>query len=350
MASGLSAKKIYGSCVEIPQRICDPYKEVNIHVLTSTPYPGTGFLASGNTWGCNARVSTPNTQPLPKEIIPKAYADGSFYGKTTNEIELPNFFYQSHLANWRQRSVIQYGPQTIYARGPSIKQGHSITTLRRRNRNQNKNYQGKNSFYFTDSYNSLNGLNDWLGFLHPGDVVWTNKDINEPFMAVDFFEDCGQIPVKTDIYNQVFIPFCTPLSSYDSLGNLLGIYSGYIFMFYFGKAFMKFPFNKFLPEDYYVPVPPRPFVIPTQQFFTLDCHLFMVADPYYTDSLKSPKLNSARIWHYNKDSVDWDICNQYMYCLGAIGDWSFNVKFNHIEGTEETINFGMNSLKFYITP
>lgn len=351
MGSGTGANQIAGDCLSVPQRICEPYKEVNVHTLFHTPYAGTGFLVSGNTWGCNARTTTPNTQPLPAPIIPDALnANSQVYGKTQNASILNEYFVPIDLQYWRQRPVITYGPQTIYARGPSVKQAHSVTTLRRRLRPQNATYQGRNSFYFTDSSSPLSGLNDWMINLHPADSFWTNKGINEPFLAVNNFEQCGQNPVKADIYNQSFIPFCTPLNAYTSSGDLLGQYIGYSFMFYFSKSYMKFPMKKYLPEDYFVPVPPRPKVQGYAQFFSLDCHLFLVANPASSGLMTSPKLNSIRIWIYNKDGTQWDMCNQYMYIASVPENFVYNVTFNHLGGGSESIEFGMNNLRFYITP
>ena len=108
--------------------------------------------------------------------------------------------------------------------------------------------------------------------------------------------------------------------------------------------------QEYLPEDYFVPIPPRPKVQKTSQFFSLDCHLFLVANQAFTGSMVSPKLNSIRIWIYNKDGTQWDICNQYMYIASSTDNLLYNVNFNHIGGGSEEIQFGMNNLRFYITP
>ena len=348
MGAGLSANRLYGTCQTIPARICEPYREVCVHTITSSPYVGTGIFSSGNTWGCKTLTTTPNTQPLPGPIIPDVINKPPIYGKTENTVQMDGYFITADLVNWRERSSTT-GFGTVYSRGPAIKQGHSVTCLRRRPRDTNPNYVGKNNFYFTDSDDPLNGVDDWMGVLHPADVIWTNKGINEPFLAVNYFEDCGQNPTKVDVYNQSFIPFCTPLNCYNSSNSLIGQFVGYTFMFYFSKSFMRIPTTVNLPEDYYT-IPPRPKVVPTSQFFSLDCHLFIVANPVSPNTLKSKKLNSIRIWFYNKDGTQWNMCNQYVFLLGQGGNWNFDVGFNHVGGGSETINFGMNNLRFYLTP
>lgn len=356
MGAGAYANLLSGDCVAVPTRNCMPFKEFCVHTLGSSPalatYPDSGLF------GCGSYLSNPGTQLLPTPKIPGALSNHPIYGNTTNTITLPTYFQTADLANWRERKIM--GPSDPYnnrASGPAVKQAHMVTQVRRRLKRSaspnNNNYVNRYDFYFTDSSYTLSNQPDWMGFLHPAMYFWTNKDVAEPFNAVDYYEDSGTNPTTTDSYNQKFIPFCTPVNTYNSSGTLLGQYVGYTFMFYFGMGYLKYPIQNFKPNDYYIsPSPPQ--VTPTYQFFSIDCHLFMVASPASGQSLKSPKLNSSRYWIYNKDGTTWNICDQYMYMLcgstQAQSSWKFDVIFNHVGGGNETIKFNPSNLAIYVTP
>jgi hypothetical protein len=188
--------------------------------------------------------------------------------------------------------------------------------------------------------------------MHPANYFWTNKDVAEPFNAVQYYEDSGTNPTKVDSYNQNFIPFCTPVNTYSSDGTLLGQYIGYTLIFYFGMAFVKYPIPGFKDVDYYSPLAIKPEINPIYQLFSVDCHLFMVGSAASGQTLKSPKIGSSRYWVYNRDSTTWNICDQYMYMLcGAFrSNWKFNVTFNYVGGGNEVIRFNPSNLQVYVTP
>lgn len=355
MGAGAKGFLLAGDCLVVPQKICSPFKEFCIHTLGSSPalasYPDSGLF------GCGAYISTPGTQLLPIPRIPDATHIHPLYGQTTSQVELPTYFNAVDLANWRSRKII--GPMDPYnnrASGPAVQQAHMVTMVSRRLKRtaspNNSNYQNKDSFYFTDSSVAYKNQQDWMAFFHPGMYLWTNKNVPEPFLAVNYFEDGGSQPTRTDVYNQEFIPFCTPVNTYDADGVLLGQYIGYTAIFYFGMAFLKYPLPGFKPTDYYSPLPTPPEVTPTFQFFSVDAHIFLVANPANPGSLKSPKIGSCRHWVYNRDSTTWNICDQYMYMLCGMmdGTWKFNVKFNYHAGGSETILFNLSNFRTFITP
>lgn len=354
MGAGAKAYLLAGDCLTVPTRHCMPFKEFCIHTLGSSPplstYPDSGWF------GCGAYATTPGTQLLLDPQIPDALSIHPLYGQTTSNVTLPTYFNAADLVNWRERKII--GPSDPYnnrASGPAIQQAHMVTMVRRRLKGaspNNANYANRYGFYFTDASTAYSNQADWLGFLHPGMYFWTNKDVSEPFNAVNYYEDSGTNPTKTDVYNQNFIPFCTPVNTYSSDGTLLGQYIGYTFIFYFGMAFLKYPIPGFKPPDYYSTLPIPPDITPTFQLFSVDCHMFMVASAASGQTLKSPKIGSTRYWTYNKDGTTWNICDQYMYILnGAFNsNWKFNVIFNHVGGGSEIILFNPSNLRVYVTP
>ena len=355
MGAGSKAYLLAGDCLTIPTRFCMPFKEFCVHTLAASP-PLATFPDSG-LFGCGAYASTAGTQLLPDPRIPDALSPHPLYGRTTSAITLPTYFQAADLAPWRERKII--GPMDPYnnrASGPAVQQAHMVTEVRRRLKRSalpnNNSYQNRYNFYFTDASTPLSGQPDWVGFLHPGMYFWTNKDVPEAFKAVDYFEDSGANPPTTDVYNQNFIPFCTPLNTYTNSGTLLGQYVGYTAIFYFGMAYIKYPIAGFKPSDYYSTSPTPPEVAPTYQFFTIDCHYFMTAAPAAGQVLKSPKIGSTRFWIYNRDGTTWNICDQYMYmlCGQLTNNWKFNVNFNYVPGGSETILFNLSNLRVFITP
>ncbi len=336
-----------------------PFKEFCVHTISSSPALGQPSNPEAGTFGCMPYLTNNGTQFLPDGKIPSNINIGPTYGLTTDNLTLDNYFMPADLAPWRSRKIL--GPSDPYNKhtsGPALQQGHMVTMLRRRLRGtspNNNSYNNRYNFYFTDSTAPINGEADWLRFLHPGHYFWTNKFLNEPFEAVDNYEQTGQLPTATDSYNQYFIPFCSPVNVYDSSGNVIGSYVGYTFVFYFGYSYIKVPSAVNLPVDYHVqpPTVPPTKIQPTNQLFSLDCHWFMVASPAYPGStIRSPKLQSVRYWLYNKFGTTYNPCDQYMYWVngGATSQWNFDVTFNHYGGGSEVIKFGMSNLRFYITP
>lgn len=354
MGAGAKAYLLAGDCNTVPVRHCMPFKEFCIHTLGSSPplatYPDSGWF------GCAAYSTNPGTQLLLNPQIPDALTRHQLYGQTTNAVTLPTYFQAANLAPWRERKII--GPMDPYnnrASGPAVQQAHMVTMVRRRLKGASPNnnaYANRYGFYFTDASTAFNNQPDWLGFMHPANYFWTNKDVAEPFNAVQYYEDSGTNPTKVDSYNQNFIPFCTPVNTYSSDGTLLGQYIGYTMIFYFGMAFVKYPIAGFKDVDYYSPLAIKPEITPTYQLFSVDCHLFMVGSAASGQTLKSPKIGSSRYWVYNRDSTTWNICDQYMYMLcGALtSNWKFNVTFNYVGGGSEIILFNPSNLQIYVTP
>lgn len=355
MGAGAKGYLLSGDCAVEPTRHCSPFKEFCIHLLGGSPalstYPDSGLF------GCNAYLSNPGTQLLDNPKIPDALSRHPVYGRTTAAVTLPTYFQSADLAPWRSRKIMgAMDPYNNRASGPAVQEAHMVTMVRRRLKRStiphNDSYANRYGFYFTDAATAYSNQQDWMGFLHPGMYFWTNKDMPEPFLAVDYYEDSGSTPPISDSYCQDFIPFCSPVNTYSSGGTLLGQYVGYSAIYYFGMGFLKYPIPGFKPEDYYSPLPIKPEITPTFQLFTVDAHLFLVAAPASGQTLKSPKIGSARHWVYNKDGTTWDVGDQYMYMLcGAMtSNWKWNTVFNLVGGGSETILFNLSNLQVYVTP
>ena len=352
MGAGAYATQLAGDCNVTPTRVCGLFKELAVHTLSSSPaLASTGPVAG--TFGCNAYTINPGTQLLPNPKIPSALDNHAVYGRTATAKTLPVYFQAAQLAPWRSRQVIGPGdPYNNRASGPAVKQGHMVTMIRRRLRPAHKTYIGKPAWYFTDASTALSNQQDWMVMMNPAGFFWTNKGLNEPFLAVDNYEQTGQTPTTVDSYNQNFVPFCTPMNCYSSGGTLLGQYVGYTWIHFLAQAAIKYPIPGFRPTDYLSPLPTPPEVPATAQFFNIDSHLYMVAAPVSPGSLTSPRLQSVRHWVYNKDGTTWNICDPYVYmlCGPMVSVWNFDLTFNYVGGGSEVIKFGLSNIMQYLVP
>lgn len=352
MGAGAYANQLAGDCDVTPTRVCGLFKELAVHTLTSSPALGVSGPQAG-TFGCGAYSINAGTQLLPTPKIPSALDNHAVYGRTATAKTLPVYFNTADLAPWRSRQIIGPGdPYNNRASGPAVKQGHIVTMIRRRLRPAHKTYIGKPAWYFTDSSYSLSGQQDWMAMMNPAGFFWTNKGLNEPFLAVDNYEQTGQTPTTTDSYNQNFVPFCSPLNCYSSAGVLLGQYVGYTWIHFLAQGVLKYPIPGFRPTDYLSPLPTPPEVPATAQFFNIDSHIYMVAAPASPGSMTSPRLQSVRHWVYNKDGTTWDICDPYAYmlCGPMTSVWNFDLTFNYVGGGSEAIKFGLSNTMQYLVP
>lgn len=357
MGAGAKAYQVAGDCASIPVNICMPFKEFCIHTLASSPSLGQPTNPEAGTFGCGAYNTTAGTQFINDPKIPSAVNRAPVYGQTTATKTMPYYFQTAGLAPWKSRSIIGAGdPYQKKASGPAVQQAHMVTEVRRRLRNGatlfNGNYQNRNQFYFTDASAPISNQPDWMGMLHPAGFFWSNKGLDEPFLADDFYESTGQTPTLTDNYNQNLIPFCTPVNAYDADGVLLGQFIGYTLVYYFAFAYVKLPITGFKPDDHHSTLPTPPKVNPTYQFFSIDCHVYMVASPASGKVLQSPRLNATRYWFYNKNGTTWNVCDQYMYLINGstTSNWKFDVIFNLVGGGSDTIKFGLSNFQVYLTP
>ena len=362
MAAHGRAMQMSGDCIQVPLRVCNPFKEFCIHTLLHSPDLGQVSDPQAGTYGCMAYSTNAGTQILPVPKTPSNTNRAPIYGKTTTAKTLPWYYKNSDLSPWKPRQIIGAGdPYNKYNSGPAVNQGHMVTEVRRRlfgtSPPNNDSYLNRYNFYFTDATSAIGGESDWLRFMHPVWYFWTNKGLTEPFLAVDYYEQTGQFPTYADSYNQNIIPFCEPLDVYaDPSGtSLLGQFIGYTMVYQFGFAYFMVPTDTYLAEDYHInpQTVPATLVEPTNQFMTLDCHLFMVASPAYVGSpIYSPRLQSIRYWFYNKFGTAYDPCNQYFYFINGqmTSEWKFDLTFNKVSGGSETIKFGMSNLQVYMTP
>lgn len=393
MAAGSRADNLVGDCLEKPLnrdssvRNCIPFREFCVHTMLSGPY-GAGTNASDSgVMGCGKRhpQAGDGTGELPVSNISwTTIPRGAFYGKTSAPVVLRNpdasiYFDSNDLQKWRLRPV--YPQRFWYAQGPPVEYAHLAQEVRRRlKRTQspnNGNYQNRNGFYWTDAQLPHDGNGkDWLGALHPAGYMWCNKNVPEPFLAEQFYEDSGHTLVTRvngnlvyPDYSQAFIPFCDHMPVRNALGVILGYYVGYTCIHYVSSAFIHMPVRiqdpcrpqkRFMPDDYYVD--PRPDgstikVNPTNQLMQVETAWYIVG----TDAVKSPRIGATRHWFYNKPTQpNGNPCDDYFYIRfgGLQNNWRFNVAFNVIQqvggsyqaAPSETIKFDLSGLQVYLTP
>lgn len=356
------AEQIAADCINVPLRRCMPFREFCIHTLTSSPDIGQPVNPEAGSYGCMANTTNAGTQVLPFAKTPSNVISGELYGKTSTALTMPFYYKSADLSPWLSRLIIGGGdPYSKATAGPAIEQGHMVTQVRRRDRGaggtENGGYLNRYNFEFTDATSAINSEADWLRFLHPAGYFWTNKGLNNPFMATDYYEQTGQFPTTTDSYNKNFIPFCDPLDVYSDLAgtDLIGQFVGWSIIFFFGFAYFKVPTDINLAEDYHInpqTVPPT-LVDPENQFMSLDCHIYMTASQAYTGSpIYSPRIQSIRYWLYNKFGTTYNPCSPYLYILNgdAESEWKFDLTFNKTTSGTQVIKTGISNLQMYITP
>lgn len=378
MAAGARAENLQGECLRgldtagigggVPDA-CAPFRRFSIHTRFASPFTPT-FDAGTFSCGVYGPGGAAGTQEVPYTSIPLAIASGgALYGRS-NETAIPDVYFNSaDLTPWRQRLLTTMFPSKK-ASGPPLSKFHMVIPVSRRNKgsagNHNGNYNNRNSFYFTDADSSINGQSDWMGPIHPAGYFWTNSGLTQPFMAVDYYEQTGQSPPAFNL-NQWVVPFCNQIPFRNSAGTIIGHFVGYTAIHYFALGFIHFAEatkktcnedgtyteeKVFLPNDYRDLTPPIAKVKSNNQFFMLDSHFYMVAQGVGGGpTVKSPKIASARWWHYgDPNSNPWS-CNPYFYVTNApAGSWEFDLNFNIVGGTTEAIKFGLSMTETYIAP
>ena len=403
MASGAWAETLYGDCVN-NLKGCMPFKTVTIHTLMGPSfgpqpfYNGAGFCSCGKvspsddaeTGFASGRYNNldytsftqgprygrqPMISDSPARPVGLKHQNGStLYFKTADVDNL----------NSRLRFILN---QPNYVSGPAIKRVHMVTPLKRRLKGNvnlnNKNYQNRYKFNFTDASvtsadSSANGgpiygQTDWLGHIHPAAYFWTNSLLDEPFKAVDFYEQSGQSPNVSDDNRMWYMPFCSSIPAYGSTSSNspVGSYIGYTVIYYLSFGFVHFgdasvtvinpetgqPSNKrpFLPCDYRKEVPAVgdcDKISHGYQLLSLDAHWFMVG----TNGIGSPKVGSIRGWFYNDPNQDVTLCNPYMYSMFltpadlSASIWRLYVNFNMQDLTQRQVTFGLTGLGMYLSP
>lgn len=388
MGAGAWAKLINGTCISVPTRnslpaFAMPFKEFTAHTVFGDP-PGT-FNIQAATCGCGFRtdvmgngvggIGTAKIEPFSLPSGSTAY--GEVYGRrVADPVKLKSingggiYFAENDLYRWLPRAMFLPNYYNNFASGPSIQWGHLATPLARRLKGvsgqNNSNYQNRYGFDFTDAATPINNQKDYLGQLHPGHCFWTNKDLNEPFLAITHYEQTGQLP-KTEEHKMWTVPFCDPLRVRDSTGNILGKFIGYTIIHYFSFAFVHYGdatatvtnqdgtttiTNLFLPENYRgIPdgTGKKPKINNSNQLWTIDSHIFIVCD---NQQIGSPKIASLRHWFYNDATANPDPANEYFYAVhGTLqSEWVFPVEFTKVGGQLQTIQFGFSSMRVYLTP
>ena len=93
---------------------------------------------------------------------------------------------------------------------------------------------------------------------------------------------------------------------------------------------------------------------------SLDVHVYMVAQPAYPDSLKSPRIGSIRWWRPNtrpgeesgnNKTKKLNACVPYLFfaCGNLYTKWCINIRYNHLfTGTSQVISHSLSGMHAYL--
>ena len=223
------------------------------------------------------------------------------------------------------------------------------------------------TFFAKSDDNKIICPKDVLGFSYPAKHIWHNKEIKQPFLSYEWWEDNGTIPARTvDDTCKGLIPFCTPMPAYDHEGNLLGHYVGYSHIVFFNNNFYVAGNNqgkKTAEKPGNLPIDPTstsqnpPPVRRYKDAHCIDIHVYMVANPLSGKTLKSPRIGSRRLWTVNNViGYPWNpsgtgLCiPQYIHwlCGDIEGEWGIRIRLNVLEGGNQEVVMGIGSLISYL--
>lgn len=412
MASGRSARKLRADCVSPINQlsptgyfggesfVCEPFKVASVHICHST---WVHYPVYYNFVGCDVAPGNPSV--LQGSYHSMQYLRGPtgyLYGRTpkTTVKEIPDvYFLPEELALWRKRRMFplqipqpqspeQYPPQDyppIFAGGPGCTNNQVCYAIRRRvhGEPEYENYLGWNFTDPTDSTNSLINApiccchEDWLGYTYPAKWIWHNKGIEQPFNAVDYWEQSKTKPERIANPQMMnFLPFCTPLNVRNKQGSIIGQYIGYTHMIFFNNnAYMcgndmrdLFSFNEegdlITIKDIGLPRDPTydgenipPPVNRIWDAMSLDVHFYIVSS---NEEIHSPRIGSIRFWRPNValgnslSSFGESCCKPYFYwaCGPMNSDWGIPVKYNYVNPVDgvnsEIIIHGFSNTRAYM--
>jgi hypothetical protein len=411
---GRSAHKLIATMGggHIDTLVCEPFKTATVHVFhtgTNATYPYVYDLG-----GCGAAELYPSTAQASNipAIFPYIASGiggskiGAVYGSSAENIinrhnpdkvkQITGAYFQSSDLNaWSFRrttppiSMLPPGdpnahPAEVadphdyptYVTGPGVSNPHAFYPIKRRTP-CDPPYSGYLNWCFTDQGTShmLDGIDgdpiccaDPLGFSYPAKHIWRNADVDQPFAAMDWWEDSGTDPITVATEEgRGIIPFCTPMPAYDAAGVLLGNYVGYCHMVFFNNNFYvgandqgagtaADPGN--LPTDFTSIQNPQPPVKRYKDAHSLDVHVYMVASPAPGKTLKSPRIGSKRFWRPNNVlGYPWAPNGEgpgvpyiYFICGSNRYDWGIRLKLNLVGGGTVEKVMGMGNMTAYLVP
>jgi hypothetical protein len=411
---GRSAHRLLAKCGGGSQQsyVCEPFKTATVHVFHSSQtgsYPivyNLGNCASAQFYPESLESGYIQDLFLPLSSRIGSEKTGAVYGHSGENLinqhnpyrvkSLPTLrFSSADLDKWKFRrthppfsppqlnSAAAHPPEIenpldppMYAVGPGIANYHAYYTVKRRT-SCDAQYSNYLNWCFTDegvtdmtTDGEPNCPKDSLGFSYPAKHIWTNADVPQPFQATDWWEDSGATPVTTWLpTGKGLIPFCTPITAYNSSGTPLGQYIGLCHMIFFNNNFYvgandqgaqtaADPGN--LPIDWTSSENPQPPVKRWKDAHSVDVHIYMVASPASPGSLKSPRICSKRFWRPNNTIGNtWNpqirgICfpdKTYFLCGSPRGDWGARLKLK-ILNSNETVErvISMGNFAAYLVP
>lgn len=221
------------------------------------------------------------------------------------------------IATWDPFTITPYPTipaYTVKFYGPRFKSPSTYIRLTKRNQVTNP-FQNLSNVDWVDASDDTWGQ-DWLGNLMPGGWCYSNRHVKEPMNGTTYWEDARK---STDPLNAVdrtsattihqnWMPFCAPITAYDSSGSSLGTFDGLAFMVFWNLAAVKDPRNP--PDDVIDrgPPPVKP-LSPHKQLLSFEVWIYLTANPATAGTFKSPRIARLRYWTYTRAQGEEGIGN-----------------------------------------
>lgn len=248
-----------------------------------------------------------------------------------------------------------------YAEGPRLEYAKSYMRIKERDQVKYP-FENINSISWTKYDPSIYDY-DWLGNLMPGGWCFTNRNITEPLLGYDYYEDARKPSEPIPIINrngrliqEDWFPFCNRISVFSKKGVRLGWFDGITMMAFFNAAAVKNPMKPPLDRTLYPDLENKtPSLNPERQILNLEVWFYLTGI-----GIKSPRVATIRFWTYTKgisylDSGSNDLpFNPYMF-MNAQKDCDIYIKAkilknsNNPNSLEEIgVKIPLSSLHFFI--
>jgi hypothetical protein len=336
----------------------DLWKYIQVYTSFSQPPIGSlnsaaGLYFCGNSpyTGANAALPIPiNTATW---VVNSAISRGELYGTLTSDYKINNYgspiyFKAADIIKWEPRAVYP-PPARIYASGPALKQSVAWNNIFKKKRSQNYSYYRRSEYEWLDfgtplvSDDALCSMADWLVVANPADFLWSN--VSQPLLITEYFEQCGEFPVRTRINSENFYEFCDPLPIYSDLAGTkqIGSYTGMTCVHTFGRAVCKMPAFGF-----------QPYVAGTLRkmqcqnlFYSMESMVFLVGN---NNSISSPMIGRKRSFYYSSGQTP-DPFDQFFHILFN-GIYYVNTRYgswNLVNGGTKNIPLNMSNMTSLVT-
>lgn len=267
---------------------------------------------------------------IPKYSTAADSMDAVSYGLDNDGISISSSlkFDLADVSAWDQVIITPYPGQPAYTvklYGPRFKSPSTYIRLTKRNQVAAP-FENLSSVNWVDATDTTWGQ-DWLGNLMPGGWCYVNRGMSEPMNGTTYWEDARKSsePLNTidrtseTTIHQNWMPFCTPITAYNSSESSLGTFDGLAFMIFWNLAAVKNPLAP--PDDaVYQGAPPIPKLSPFKQLLSFEVWIYLTANPTTAGSFKSPRIARVRYWTYTRTQGDGNSpFDPYLFFNASVG-------------------------------